>query len=158
MIARPTAASQRPHRNSETPAPLQPIDRRWRIADPPPDGFYLNLENIAPRGSLSLASSLLYNRNIRTDTDAEAFFNDGLDAMYSPHLLPGIRQAVKVILEAVRNNEAIGILGDFDADGITATAIIVLTLRKLGIEPKHHLPHREIEGHGISLEALGTIP
>ncbi len=154
MIARPTAASQRPHRNSETPAPLQPIDRRWRIADPPPDGFYLNLENIAPRGSLSLASSLLYNRNIRTDTDAEAFFNDGLDAMHSPHVLPGIRQAVKVILEAVRNNEAIGILGDFDADGITATAIIVLTLRKLGIEPNHHLPHREIEGHGISLEAL----
>ena len=45
-------------------------------------------------------------------------------------------------------------MGDFDADGITATAIIVLTLRRLGVEPKYHLPHREIEGHGISFEAL----
>ncbi len=154
MISRPTAASQRHHRTTETPASLQPIDTRWRIVDPPSDGFYLDLENIAPSNSLALASSLLYNRNIRTDADAQSFFNDGLDAMHSPQVLPGMERAVEVILKAVRNNEGIGILGDFDADGITATAIIVLTLRKLGIEPKYHLPHREIEGHGISLEAL----
>ncbi len=154
MISRPKAASSRPQRTKETPASLQPIDARWRVAGPPPEGFYLDLENIAPRGSLALASSLLYNRNIRTDADAACFFNDGLDAMHSPSVLPGIGKAVEVILEAVRNNEGIGILGDFDADGITATAIIVLTLRKLGIEPKYHLPHREIEGHGIGLEAL----
>ena len=69
-------------------------------------------------------------------------------------VLPGIEQAVEVILSATQNGEGIGILGDFDADGITATAIIVWTLRKLGVEPKFHLPHREIEGHGISREAL----
>ena len=154
MIARRTAASSRTRSDDDISASLQPIDTRWRVSDPPPDGFYLDLENIAPRGSLSLASALLYYRNIRTERDARSFFYDGLDMMHSPSVVPGIQQAVEVILEAVRNDEGIGILGDFDADGITASAIIVLTLRKLGIEPKYHLPHREIEGHGISLEAL----
>ena len=154
MIARRTAASFRTQSDDDIPASLQPIDTRWRVCDPPPDGFYLDLENIAPSGSLSLASALLYYRNIRTERDAQSFFYDGLDMMHPPSVMPGIQQAVDVILEAVRNDEGIGILGDFDADGITASAIIVLTLRKLGIEPKYHLPHREIEGHGISFEAL----
>ena len=154
MITRRTAASNRPQRASETPASLQPITSRWRVADPAPDGFYLEIENAAPRGSLALVSTLLYNRGIRNEAHALSFLNDGLDAMHPPSVIPGIKQAIDVILEAVRNGEGIGILGDFDADGITATAIIVLTLRKLGAEPKYHLPHREIEGHGISLEAL----
>ena len=136
------------------PEPLRPITSRWRVADPPPDGFYLDLENEAPRGSLALVSTLLYNRRIRSTADARSFLHDGLDVMEPPDVLPGIDQAVDVVLTAVRNDERIGILGDFDADGITATAIIVLALRKLGNEPSYHLPHREIEGHGISLKAL----
>ena len=134
--------------------PQNSIDGRWRVAEPPPEGFYLDLEKVAPTGALSIVSSLLYNRGIRTDVDAQSFLFDGLDSMHDANVLPGIDEAVGTILEAVRNNEGIGILGDFDADGITATAIIVLTLRKLGIEPRYHLPHREIEGHGISKEAL----
>ena len=157
MISRQRAASINSQRVVETPAPLQPITARWRVAEPPPDGFHLSLSNQAPAGSLAIASSLLYNRGIRTDVDAHSFLNDGLDAMDPPSVLPGISQAVDVILGAVRDGEDIGILGDFDADGITATAIIVLTLRKLGVEPRYHLPHREIEGHGISMEALETF-
>ena len=157
MISRQRAASINSQRVVETPAHLQPITARWRVAEPPPNGFHFSLSNQAPAGSLAIASSLLYNRGIRTDVDARSFLNDGLDAMDPPSVLPGISQAVDVILSAVRNGEDIGILGDFDADGITATAIIVLTLRKLGVEPRYHLPHREIEGHGISLEALETF-
>ncbi len=156
-MGRQRAASFNSQRVVETPASLQPISSRWRVAKPPPDGFHLSLSNQAPAGSLAIASSLLYNRGVRTDSDAQSFLNDGLDAMDPPSVLPGISQAVDVILGAVRDGEGIGILGDFDADGITATAIIVLTLRKLGVEPMHHLPHREIEGHGISLEALESF-
>ena len=134
-----------------------PISSRWRVAEPPPDGFHLALGNLAPQGALALVSSLLYNRGIRTDSDASSFLQDGLDKMDAPSVLPGIEKAVDVILDAVRNNETIGIIGDFDADGITATAILVLTLRKLGNEPKYHLPHREVEGHGISLNALERL-
>ena len=154
MIGQLGVASAGIRQPADTPALLQPISSRWRVAKSPPDGFYLNLENIAPRGSLSLASALLYNRGIRSDQDAHRFLNDDIDAMQSAYALPGINQAVEVILDAVHEGEGIGILGDFDADGITATAIIVLTLRKLGIEPRFHLPHREVEGHGISREAL----
>ena len=157
MISRQRAVPVNSQQSVETPAPLQPITSRWRVAQPPPDGFHLSLSNQAPAGSLAIASTLLYNRGIQSDTDAHSFLNDGLDAMDPPSVLPGISQAVDVILQAVRDGEGIGILGDFDADGITATAIIVLTLRKLGIEPRYHLPHREIEGHGISLEALETF-
>ena len=157
MISRQRTASINSQRVVETPASLQPITSRWRVAKPPPDGFNLSLSNQAPAGALAIASSLLYNRGIRTDTEAHSFLNNGLDEMAPPSVLPGMSQAVEVILEAVRNDEGIGILGDFDADGITATAIIVLTLRKLGVEPRYHLPHREVEGHGISLEALETF-
>ena len=154
MTVRRGAAIARPRQAVETPTSLQPITSRWRVADPPPDGFFLDLENYAPRGLLSLASKLLYQRGIRSETAAQSFLHDGLDSMQPPTVLPGIQQAVDVILSAVRNDEGFGIIGDFDADGITATAIIVLTLRKLGVEPKYHLPHREIEGHGISQKAL----
>ncbi len=157
MIARSGSATALTRRVTDTPPSLQPISSRWRVADPPPDGFYLDLDRNAPRGFLSLVSGLLYNRGIRNDQDAQRFLNDGLESMQPANVLPGIQQAVDVILESVRNGEGIGILGDFDADGITATAIIVLTLRKLGIEPRYHLPHREIEGHGVSLEALESF-
>ncbi len=154
MIGRQRAARNRTRSTDTASAALQPISSRWRVADPPPDVFHLALESLAPSGALALVSSLLYNRGIRNNPDALSFLQDGLEMMDSPAVLPGIEKAVEVILDAVHNGEGIGILGDFDADGITATAIIVLTLRKLGIEPKYHLPHREIEGHGISLEAL----
>ena len=156
-MAVPGAATTGTRRDTDTPPSLQPISSRWRVADPPPEGFYLDLDRNAPRGFLSLVSALLYNRGIRNDQDAQRFLYDGLDSMQSASALPGIQQAVDVILGAVRNGEGIGILGDFDADGITATAIIVLTLRKLGVEPRYHLPHREIEGHGISLESLESF-
>ncbi len=157
MSARPGAATAGQRKADEIPAPLRPITSRWRVADPPPDGFYLDLDRNAPRGFLALVSALLYHRGIRNDKEAQHFLHDGLDSMRPTSDLPGMQGAVDVILEAVRNGEGIGILGDFDADGITATAIIVLTLRKLGIEPRYHLPHREIEGHGISLEALESF-
>ena len=154
MSARRGAAVAPTHSSAETPASLQPISSRWRVADPPPDGFFLELDELAPRGSLALVSRLLYNRGIRDVSHASSFLTDGLEMMQPATVLPGIEKAVEVILTAAKNDEGIGILGDFDADGITATAIIVWTLRKLGVEPKFHLPHREIEGHGISREAL----
>ena len=154
MIARRGTAIARTQPATQTPASQQPIASRWRVADPPPDGFFLELDDLAPRGSLALVSKLLYNRGICNVSDARSFLNDGLETMQSPDVLPGMQRAVDVILSAIHKGKGIGILGDFDADGITATAIIVLTLRKLGVEPRYHLPHREIEGHGISLQSL----
>ncbi len=144
-------------RDSNTDLAAQPISARWRVKPPPPDGFYLDLKSVAPRGSLALATRLLHNRGIHTDEQAQAFLHDGITALLPPDEIPGMGQAVDVILNAVANDEGIGIIGDFDADGITATAIIVLTLRQLGVEPQYHLPHRELEGHGISVEALDSL-
>ncbi len=154
MMARNRAATATTRSVLNSVVPAQSIYSRWRVADPPPDGFYLGLQSSAPSGSLALASNLLYQRGIRNDSQANAFLYDGLEAMDPPDILPGIQSAIDVIMRAVLSESGIGIVGDFDADGITATAIIILTLRKLGIEPKYHLPHREIEGHGISIEAL----
>ncbi len=130
---------------------------RWRVADAVPDGFYLDLQGIAPANNLSLASSLLYNRGIRDDAAARSFLFDGLEELQDPFSLPGVSNAVEVILSAVEKGYGIGIIGDFDADGITATAILILTLRKLGVEAEYHLPHREIEGHGVSSDALSRF-
>ena len=142
--------------HSDTTARLETLSQfeRWRIADSPPEGFYLDLQGIAPANNLSHASALLYNRGIRDDASARSFLFDGLEELQDPFSLPGMANAVEVIRGAVEQGQSIGILGDFDADGITATAILVLTLRKLGVEAHYHLPHREIEGHGVSNDAL----
>lgn len=130
---------------------------RWRIAEPPPDGFHLNLQGLAPANNIRLASLLMYNRGIKTDEDAHAFLNNSMTDMQHPSELPDVDGAVKIIHEAIKNGNRIGIIGDFDADGITATAILVLALRRLGVDAEWYLPHRESEGHGVSKDALKQL-
>ncbi|MBE0408125.1 MAG: single-stranded-DNA-specific exonuclease RecJ [Anaerolineales bacterium] len=105
-------------------------------------------------GGHRLLSQLLVQRGI-TDVDAARAF---LDSQYyrptPPGELAGMEKAVERIEKAIQIGEIIGVWGDFDVDGQTATALLVSALRGLGGKVEYHIPIRERESHGINLPRL----
>ena len=125
----------------------------WRFAEPPPDGFRLDLAAVGgPSGSLP--ARLLFNRGINTDRQAREFLNPNLSGLTHPFDLPDMDTASSRLLAAIVPRDPVGILGDFDVDGLTGTAILVDAITRLGGRVLPYIPHREREGHGLSNDAL----
>lgn len=101
---------------------------------------------------------VLSNRSL---TDAEAirgFLEPQLTDLHEPALLPNISEAVQRILKAVKDRESIVIYGDYDVDGIAASAILYRALRLLGAKTVQvYIPHRIEEGYGLNGKALRQI-
>ncbi|MBK9796286.1 MAG: DHH family phosphoesterase [Holophagaceae bacterium] len=74
-----------------------------------------------------------------------------------PHLLPGVDQAVARIRRAIDNRERIVVYGDYDVDGVTATALLVRTLEKLGAEASFFIPNRFSDGYGLHLDCIQEL-
>jgi single-stranded-DNA-specific exonuclease len=75
-------------------------------------------------------------------------------ALLDPETLPGMTDAVNRIKDALFNNECVGIFGDFDTDGVTATALLYQALTSWGLRVIPYIPHRSREGHGLNLTAI----
>ncbi len=74
-----------------------------------------------------------------------------------PHLLPGVDQAVARLRQAIENHERIVVYGDYDVDGVTATALLVRTLEKLGAEVSFFIPNRFSDGYGLHLDCIQEL-
>ncbi len=96
---------------------------------------------------------LLFYRGIDTVEKAKAFLSPSKDKLHNPLLLGGMKQAVERIGLAKKNGENVLIFGDYDADGICATAILYYCLRDFGVEARTAIPERE-EGYGLNLEKI----
>ena len=105
-------------------------------------------------GLPTVESALLFHRGITTKKDAESFLNPSSSSLNDPYLLPGMTACVSRLQLALKNNEYIGIFGDFDTDGITGTVVLSKGLRDLGGIVFPYVPHRVQEGHGISYESI----
>jgi single-stranded-DNA-specific exonuclease len=101
-----------------------------------------------------LAAKVLTNRGIRTEEEGERFLNPSLSHLPAPFAMKGMDRAVHRIIEAIKNQEAILVYGDYDVDGVTSTALLVAFLRELGINPKYYVPHRIREGYGLKMDAV----
>ncbi|MGD1120239.1 MAG: single-stranded-DNA-specific exonuclease RecJ [Dehalococcoidales bacterium] len=104
-----------------------------------------------------LLIQLLYNRGIRRPEDFAAFLASDRSLTNDPFLLPGMEQAVMRINRALLAGETIAIYGDFDADGITATAVLAQGLGMLGARTVPYIPHRQTEGHGLAMPVLKRL-
>ena len=136
---------------------MEHLSDRYVVADRPPEGWSLDLGHDAPANGLALASRLLYNRGINDDPSAAAFLKHELANLSDPFDLPDMERAVSELMSAISANKHITVYGDFDADGITATAILKLAFRRLGVECDYYLPERESEGHGLSADAIRKL-
>ena len=102
----------------------------------------------------SFSAQLLFNRKIETLKQVEMFLNPNHDSLINPYDLPEMELAVERIKTALENNESIGVFGDFDVDGISATAILLSTLNDFGISAFPYIPNRVSEGHGLNRKSL----
>ncbi len=100
---------------------------------------------------------LLYNRGLPDIAMAEAFFNADERLSGDPWLMPDIEKAVQRIQKALLSGEKIAVYGDFDVDGISATALLVKGLERLGGHVVPYIPHRLQEGHGLNSYALAEL-
>lgn len=110
---------------------------------------------ILPKKSDDLITQLLINRGLEKKEDIEKFFNPSLNHYKKKLEIPNIKKAQERIFEAIKKQELIIIYGDYDVDGITASAILYKALSSLGAKVLPYIPHREKEGYGLSKLGLG---
>ena len=125
------------------------IHKIWNIKQ-----SQLNNEILEACGNNIILATLLANRNINTTEKIKAFLNPLKTPLSSPDVFTDMQKTVERIQKAIENEENIIIYGDFDADGITATAILYLTLKEIGAKVDYYIPNRETESHGLNTKAL----
>ncbi|MDW8106706.1 MAG: single-stranded-DNA-specific exonuclease RecJ [Armatimonadota bacterium] len=114
-------------------------------------------QRLAKELSLTLPTARLLVARGYTEPDAAyRFLNPSLHDLADPSLLPDVEPAVRRLALAVERKEPVLVYGDYDADGITATALWLTTLRKLGVPAQPYLPHREREGYDLHLNAIAA--
>jgi single-stranded-DNA-specific exonuclease len=104
-----------------------------------------------------LLRQILFNRGYATDAEARAFLRAVPDFDTNPFQMTGMREAVDRIRFAIENREPIAIYGDYDVDGVTATALLVQTLRGLDADVRGYIPNRFEEGYGLNTDALDSL-
>jgi len=123
---------------------------RW-IDSPKPDTAF-TLPDLNP-----LVSRILHSRGFIDHGDIRAFLDPNF---YTPHPgseIPGLITAADRIESAVEKKEPICVWGDFDADGQTATTVLVQTLQALNADVAYHIPIRATESHGVNIPNLKRI-
>jgi single-stranded-DNA-specific exonuclease len=86
---------------------------------------------------------------VTTSREAEAFFEPSLDQLHDPFGLAGVLPATERIAAARERGERVAIVGDYDVDGVSGTALLLAVLRSCGLEVEPILPHRLKEGYGF---------
>ena len=99
---------------------------------------------------------LLVSRGITDDMELEDFCFDNA-MLLDPFELKDMDKAVERISQAVENGGKIAVYGDYDADGVTATALLYLYFRSLGIEVTTYIPDRNTEGYGLNMKAIKSL-
>ncbi len=99
-------------------------------------------------------AQVLLNRGIASFEEGERFLNPSLEHLFSPFELKDMERAAKVLVNAVQNGERIAIYGDYDVDGIAATALMYLLLRQVGGDVLFYVPDRLDDGYGVNRDAL----
>ena len=104
-----------------------------------------------------LVAQVLFNRGVVEPDAIRTFLDPKLTHLHAPESLPGVSRAAERIAHAVRERQSIVIYGDYDADGLTSTAILWHMLTLAGANVSYYIPHRIEEGYGVNSEAVRQI-
>lgn len=128
-------------------------DKTWRIL-PPSD----SVKKLASEAGISLLKTrLLINRGITNSKEAEAFLYPKLSDLNDPMLLKDMDIGTDMIISTLEQQQKIAVFGDYDADGITATALLFNFFSDLGIPLIYHIPDRITEGYSLNPEAIHNL-
>jgi single-stranded-DNA-specific exonuclease len=103
------------------------LSKRWQLAIPITPDADTELSRYHP-----ITRQILFNRGLATAAEADRFLRAAPPDVTDPFLLTGMENAIERILYALEHNQPIAVYGDYDADGVTATALMVQTLTALG--------------------------
>ncbi len=130
---------------------MPPSSKRWDIAPLVSVRQRERAAHIHP-----LLVQVLFNRGVTEPEEIDAFLR-GRARFDDPFRMKGIPEAVARIRAALRTAEPMVVYGDFDADGVTSTALLVQTLASLGGQVRPYIPHRVDEGYGLNRDALDRL-
>ena len=127
---------------------------QWRVAD----ADMTTRQALAAATGLSpLLCQVLINRGMTDAAAAQAFLTPSLHDLHDPYGLHGMEQAVQRLITAMRQGERIAIYGDYDVDGVTATALLVTFFHELGLQVPYYIPERASEGYGLNADAMRQL-
>ena len=139
--------------------------KQWQLYPPAPEDFLTTRSDLSP-----LVMQLLYNRGLIEPMALEAYLHDVLPAdktldiagvsdlrFYDPFLFKNMGAAVDLIISHIKAGHKIVVYGDYDADGVTASVILLETLKILQAKVEVYLPDRVSEGYGLNLTAIDQI-
>src|SRR5208282_247581 len=132
---------------------------RWIMNKTNPEyiAYIARIASVSP-----MLAQVLFNRGLKTAVQLDAFLNPDISRLADPFALPQLKAATERIRIAKKNGERVLVHGDYDADGVTATAIMVEGLREYGLDVHFFIPDRIQHGYGFGAagieraEALGT--
>lgn len=130
------------------------MQKSWRIL-PHDSGRVESLMRAA--GVPPVVAQLLVSRGVYRADDARLFLESKLVGLRDPMELPGVPEASAIVLDAIQKSVPITIYGDYDADGMTGTSILVNGLRLLGADVTYFVPNRLEDGYGLSCEAIEKL-
>lgn len=125
--------------------------KRWEVAAPLPPSAAREWSYLHP-----LIVQVLHNRGLIGEAEVKAFLDPPAE-WRDPFGMAGMHAAVERVRAAIRSKERIVVYGDFDADGVTATALLVQGLTALGADVRPYIPHRIDEGYGLHDESLDRV-
>lgn len=109
------------------------------------------------QGVSALAARAMVRRGVSSAEEAGRFLRPSVEEFFDPYLLPDMARAVARIRAAIERGETICVYGDYDADGICSTAMLVKRLSSLGARVQFYIPNRHSEGYGMNEEAVRTL-
>lgn len=125
---------------------------RWIIAEPAPSEAAEQLPDVP-----GIVRSVLWNRGIRTTADVDQLLHPSYEGLSDPFRYRQMHLAVERLLQAIQRQERITVYGDYDADGVTSTVVLVESLRMFGANVDWYVPERLTEGYGLHMAAIDRL-
>ena len=132
----------------------KPSRKVWRF---PNSDFDSSVKLASELGISVFTARLLTNRGIKTAAEARAYLYPTFDELHDPFEFADMNKAVDRINKAMARGEKICIYGDYDADGTTATALLLNTFRQLDAPADYYIPDRFGDGYGLSKDTVEKI-
>lgn len=127
-------------------------EKRWTLAEPVPAELDRQLPSYSP-----IERQLLIQRGLVDAKLAERYLQRRYAGDSDPFQLEDMQQAIERVTRARDQGERVAVYGDYDADGITATALMVQTLEAAGLQVDWYIPDRFSEGYGLNAEAIAKL-
>jgi len=127
------------------------MNRNWVVAKTNSEF----LKYLSKEASISsVLAQVMVNRGFKDASSIKDFLYPSISNLHDPFLMPDMKKAIQRLGSAIDRKEIVFVHGDYDADGITSTALIVSSLRSLGVNTCYHIPNRIVEGYGLSQKGV----